>query len=235
MMPRGSAWFGAGPLSVLLGCVLPLVGAVAVDTTARGGVLLAAEIVLLAPYVRSWRFALRRGLFGLLASSSIGVSTYLYGGHHLGTTIGAVLRVLCIVAPSALLTGLIRPSELGDHLAQRAHLPARLVVSSTAALQRLDALGGQWQQIQAARRARGLGIDGGLVRRVRTLAASAFTLLVVALRQSSVLAVAMDVRGFANAHDRTWAEPAPWRRGDSLLAAFAMALAIGPWLFRSLA
>jgi energy-coupling factor transport system permease protein len=223
-----------GPLSALGACILPIIGSVAVDSPTSGVVLLVAEFIVLAPWVRSWRPVGRRMVFGVIASSSIGVSTYLYGGQQLDTTAGAVLRVLCIIAPSALLTSLIRPSELGDHLAQRAHLPARLVVAGTAALQRLDALSGQWEQIQAARRARGLGIDGGPIRRVQTLAGSAFTLLVVALRQSSVLAVAMDVRGFANAHERTWAEPAPWRLPDWALSCCALALAIGPWVLRTM-
>ncbi len=219
-------------MAALLGSLLPLAGAVAVDTTPRGLALWAAELVGLGAFAPSARAAALRSIFGVVAAISIGLSTYLYGGHHLDPTFAAVLRVLCIVTPSALLTALIEPSPLGDHLAQRVHLPARLVVASTAALQRLDALADQWHQIQAARRSRGLGLDGGPVRRSRALAHSAFTLLVVALRQSGVLAVAMDVRGFAGAHRRTWAEPAPWCPPDTVLLVIALLLAVGPWLLR---
>jgi energy-coupling factor transport system ATP-binding protein len=41
-------------------------------------------------------------------------------------------------------------------------------------------------------------------------------LLVGALGQAAVLALAMDARGFAGAHRRTWAGPAPWRVPDTL-------------------
>jgi energy-coupling factor transport system permease protein len=222
-----------GALSALVACVVPVAGAVAVDTPARGLAVLGAQILLLGPFASGWRSIARRSLLLAFAGSSIAVSTYLYGGHHLDAAAGAILRVLCIVTPSLLLTRLVRPSELGDQLAQRTHLPARLVVASTAALQRLDALSEQWQQILVARRARGLGVDGGPIRRVRSLAAGAFTLLVVALRQSGVLAVAMDARGFAGADARTWAELAPWRGVDHLLLGLAALLAVGPWVIRA--
>jgi energy-coupling factor transport system ATP-binding protein len=55
---------------------------------------------------------------------------------------------------------------------------------------------------------------------------------VAALRQTGTLAVAMDARGFAGADRRTWAEPAPWRSGDTLVIASAGALAVLPWLLR---
>ncbi|MBA2558481.1 MAG: energy-coupling factor transporter transmembrane protein EcfT, partial [Propionibacteriales bacterium] len=121
-------------------------------------------------------------------------------------------------------------SALGDHLAQRLHLPARAVVAAVVALQRWDSIGEQWQQVQRARRARGLGLDGGPLRRLQESAASAFALLVVSMRHTGQLATAMDARGFAAARERTWAEPAPWLPGDTLLAAIAVNLAVLPWL-----
>jgi energy-coupling factor transport system permease/ATP-binding protein len=41
-------------------------------------------------------------------------------------------------------------------------------------------------------------------------------LFTVVLGQAAVLALAMDARGFAGAHRRTWAGAAPWRRPDTL-------------------
>jgi energy-coupling factor transporter transmembrane protein EcfT len=222
-----------GALAALAACVVPVAGAVAVDTTARGVVLLGTQIVLLGPFASRWRSIGRRAVPVVVAGSSIAVSTYLYGGHRLDAAAGAVLRVLCVVTPSLLLTQWVRPSDLGDQLAQRLHLPARLVVASIAALQRVEGLSEQWEQTLVARRARGLGVDGGPIRRVRSLAGSAFTLLVVALRQSGVLAVAMDARGFAGARDRTWAELAPWRGVDHLLIGLAVLLAAAPWVVRA--
>ena len=37
------------------------------------------------------------------------------------------------------------------------------------------------------------------------------------LGQAAVLALAMDARGFAGAHRRSWAGPAPWRLPDTLV------------------
>jgi len=140
--------------------------------------------------------------------------------------------VLSIVLPAALLTPTIDPSRLGDHLAQRLHLPARGVVAATSALQRLDDTVETWRTIQRARRARGLGLDGGVARRLTSSAASAFALLVVSLRRAAVTTLAMDARGFATATRRTWAEPAPWTAADSLVLAAALTLAVLPWTLR---
>lgn len=221
-----------GPLSLLAGCLLPVAGAFAVRSPASAGLLFTAEVAAFGWLVRDVGAVLQRLALGGVAAAGIGFTTWLYGGHSSAETATAALRILGLVVPSALLAPLIRPSPLGDHLAQRLHLPPRGVVAATAALQRLDSLADAWQQIQRARRARGVGLDGGPVRRVRGSAASAFTLLVVALRQAGTVAVAMDARGFAEATTRTWAEPAPWRAADNLVLALAGALAVLPWLLR---
>jgi energy-coupling factor transport system permease protein len=51
-----------------------------------------------------------------------------------------------------------------------------------------------------------------------------FALLVHAMRGATSSAVAMDARGFASAHDRTWAEPAVWTRLDVVAVAVALLL-----------
>ena len=119
-----------------------------------------------------------------------------------------------------MLTPVIDPSELGDHLAQRLRLPARPVVAAVVGLQRVDEIGEQWQQVQRARRARGLGLDGGVWRRLEGSARSAFALLVLTMRQTGATSLAMDARGFAAARaGRTWARGAPWLIGDSVVLA----------------
>ena len=160
------------------------------------------------------------------------ISTWLYGGRDFDEALGAGLRVLSIVLPAALLTATIDPSRLGDHLAQRLRLPARVVVAATSALQRLDDTVETWRTIQLARRARGLGLDGGPVRRLKASAAGAFALLVVSLRRATVTTIAMDARGFATATRRTWAESAPWTTADSAVLAASLALAVLPWTLR---
>ena len=219
-----------GPLSLLTASLLPVVGAFAIDSARIGTVAVGIELAALGWLVRDVRLTLVRASFGLVAAFGIALTTWLYGGQDLEQTATAATRILYLVLPSALAMPLVEPSALGDHLSQRAHLPARLVVAAVAALQRIDALAEQWRQVQRARRSRGLGMDGGPVRRVRASGGGAFALLVLAMREAGHLSMAMDARGFASAHRRTWAEPAPWTASDSLLLAVATCLAVLPWL-----
>lgn len=223
---------GPGPLSVLAACLLPVAGALAVDSTATGFTVLGAQVLLLGGLARDLRSTAARLALGSVAAVSVMISTWLYGGQNGDEALAAALRVLSIVTPSALLSPRIVPTELGDHLAQRLHLPARVVVAGVAALQRLDSITESWQQVQRARRARGVGIDGGVRRRLRASAHSAFALLVISMRSTGQLSTAMDVRGFTSAEERTWAGPAPWRLADSVLLAVASALAVIPWFVR---
>lgn len=222
----------AGPLAMLAASLLPVVGVFAIDSPRTGLVAVALELVALGWLVRDVRTTLVRASFGLLAAFGIALTTWLYAGQDLALTATATTRILYLVLPSALVMPLVRPSELGDHLAQRLHLPARLVVAAVAALQRIDALAEQWRQVQRARRSRGLGLDGGPVRRLRASAGGAFALLVLAMREAGHLATAMDARGFAAAHRRTWAEPAPWTVTDTGVLLLGTCLAVLPWLLR---
>jgi energy-coupling factor transporter transmembrane protein EcfT len=217
-------------LSLLAVTLSPVVGVFAIDSARAGVIGVAAEFLLLGWLVRDVRLFLFRAAFGLVAAFGIAFTTWLWAGQDLDATATAALRILYLVLPSAFAMPLVQPSQLGDHLAQRLHLPPRLVVAAAVSLQRIDALADQWRQIQRARRSRGVGLDGGPVRRLRNSAGSAFALLVVAMRQAGHLSVAMDARGFAAAHQRTWAEPAPWTGRDWLVLATAVLLAALPWL-----
>jgi energy-coupling factor transporter transmembrane protein EcfT len=221
-----------GPLSVLAACILPVAGAVAISSARVGLWCVALELVVLGWLLIDLGGSLRRFALGGLAALSITISTWLYGGHDPSESVGAACRILYIVVPGALLSPRIRPSELGDHLAQRLHLPARVVVAAVVALHRLESMGEQWRQIQRARRARGLGLDGGLARRLRGSGQSALAMLVASMRHTGAVSLAMDARGFAEATTRTWAEPAPWHLGDSVVLVIALGLAIAPWLLR---
>lgn len=219
-----------GPLSLLLASLLPLLGAVAIRSAALGLLSLAVLLALSPLLVDDWRATLRRAALGLLFGASIAVSSWLYGGHDTDASVGAALRILYIVLPAAMLTPAIDAAALGDHLAQRLRLPARTVVAATAALERIELLGEHWEQIGRARRTRGVGADGNLVRRLRVNASMTFALLVSTMRQTGTMALAMDARGFAGARRRTWAEPAPWRLADTALTLLGAALAALPWL-----
>lgn len=219
-----------GPLSLLAACLVPVAGAFAVDSAREGLVGLVVQVMALGWLVRDVRASAVRASFGVIAAAGVAVSTWLYGGRSLDEAAMAASRILYLVLPSALLLPLLRPSQLGDHLAQRLHLPDRGVVACVAALQRLESFGADWRTIEQARRARGRGLDGGPWRRLKESGARAFALLVVSMRHTGAMAVAMDARGFASATERTWAEPAPWRPADSLVLCLAAVLAVLPWL-----
>jgi energy-coupling factor transport system permease protein len=221
-----------GPLSLLAVALLPFAGAVAISSVQVGLGSLLGVALLAVLVTRDWRSTWWRVAVVLFAAASVAVSTWLYGGQDLDSTGGAALRILYLVLPSALVTPYLDPIALGDHLAQRLRLPGRFVVVSVAALQRLDQIADVRDQVARARRARGLGGDGGPMARVRAAASVLFGVLVATLRGSGRVSVAMDARGFAGAHRRTWAEPAPWLLADSLVLLVGVGLAVLPWLLR---
>lgn len=221
-----------GPLSMLAVALLPFAGAVAISTIQVGLASMLGVALLAALVARDWRSTWWRVAVVLFAGASVAVSTWLYGGQDADAAGGAALRILYLVLPSALVTPYLDPIALGDHLAQRLRLPARFVVVSVAALQRLDQLADIREQVARARRARGLGGEGGPLARVRASSSVLFGVLVATLRGSGRVSVAMDARGFAGARRRTWAEPAPWLPTDWLLLLVGLGLAVLPWLLR---
>ncbi len=229
-----------GPLSLLAGALLGIPAGVLSPHWSTTLVVLGVQVVLavvgltapgkgVAPTGRTRRVALRM-LPGVLAALSVGWSTWWLAGHDVDAALTVALRVLVIVVPSAVLVPWVDPDRLGDHLAQRLHLPDRPVVAVAAALQRVHTFGAVWSEIGRARRVRGLGVSA---RRPATVAAhvTALTmgLLVRTLRAAAELAVAMDARGFATARRRTWFTAAPWRLRDTalvVLSALPVAVAV---------
>jgi energy-coupling factor transport system permease protein len=222
----------AGPLSLLAVALLPFAGAVAISTSRVGVVSMLGVVGLALLVSRDWRGTWWRVALALFGAVTVSVSTWLYGGQDTDTAGAAALRVLYLVLPSALVTPYLDPIALGDHLAQRLRLPARFVVVSVAALQRLGQLAETRDQVARARRARGLGGEDGPVARVRAGSSVLFGVLVATLRMSGRLSVAMDARGFAAARRRSWAEPAPWHPADTVMLAVGVLLAALPWLLR---
>ena len=187
---------------------------------AFGAYVLAA--ILFAP---SWRYPAVCLAFSILAAASIVYSTWRLGGHDEREAFTAGLRILVLAWPGSVAVGYLDPSRLADYLAQSLHLPARFVAAFSAALQRFTSLGEAWQQLDRSRRIRGFGPSRNPIATVKYAANMSFGLLVTALRGASQSAIAMDARGFATAHHRTWAEPAPWTRLDR--AGLALAIALG--------
>ncbi|MFD0775578.1 energy-coupling factor transporter transmembrane component T, partial [Streptomonospora algeriensis] len=88
-----------------------------------------------------------------------------------------------------------------------------------------------------ARRARGLDAGGNPARAVSIFTGKVFALLVRAIRTGTLLAMAMDARGFAGG-PRSHARLSVWRRRDTALivgtlvlvgTAHTVSLAAGTW------
>ncbi len=135
--------------------------------------------------------------------------------------IATLLRVLAIALPAVALFITIDPTDLADGLAQTLHLPARFVLGALAGLRLIGLARDDWRSVSLARRARGVG-DRSAVRRFFGMA---FALLVLSIRRGSVLATAMEARGFGAPVRRSWARPARW--GGREWGVTALGLAVG--------
>ena len=231
--PRGVLVARAGPLALFAAALLALPAAIVSPRWTTSLVVFAVQVVLAVvalwapgrdgrPPPGRWRGVLLRLLPGLLGVVSVGWSTWLLGGHDLDVAATAAMRVLLIVFPSAVLLRWVDADHLGDHLGQRLHLPARPVVALAAALQRIHTFGDIWAEIARARRVRGIGATARSPRSVvAELWALSTGMLIRSLQAAALLAVAMDARGFATAHRRTWAQRARWRWVDTALVLVA--------------
>lgn len=123
------------------------------------------------------------------------------------------LRVLAIGLPALVLFITIDPTELADGLAQTLHLPSRFVLGALAATRLIGLAADDRRTVVLARRARGIGDRNPF----SALAGTAFSLLVLALRRGSALAIAMEARGFGSGVRRTWARPATFGRREVAL------------------
>lgn len=135
-----------------------------------------------------------------------------------------VLRILAIGLPGVVLLSTTDPTDLADSLAQDLRLPHRFVLSALAAMRLVGVLAEEWTALGQARRARGLGEEGPLGR-ARGFGSRLFALLVLAVRRATVLATAMEARGFGLVRQRTWARPSRFGPGDALVVLGGVALA----------
>ncbi len=232
--PRRPLAARAGPLALLGASLLAIPAGVAAPHWRTSLAVLATQVVLAVlalaapgegvnPRGRTRGVALRM-VPGLLGAVSVAWSTWLLGSRDLDVVATAGLRVLIIVLPSAVLIQHIDADALGDHLAQQLRLPARPVVALAAALQRVHTFGDIWAEIARARRVRGIAATARSPRSVLDqIWAMTLGMLVRSLQAAAALAVAMDARGFATASRRTWAQPARWRVGDTLVLLLSLA------------
>lgn len=213
------------PLVLIAFGLLAIVGSFAVRDVWTGIIAFGAYVVVALLFLPTWRFPLVCLGFVAFAALTLFYSTWLLGGRDLGRAFSASLRILVLAWPGSVLAGFIDPTRLADYLAQRLGLPDRFVVAFSAAIQRLTQLRGTWEQLARTRRIRGFGPGRNPIAVFRHAGSMTFGLLVSALRDAMNMSIAMDARGFATAHDRTWAEAAPWTRLDSAAVAMAVAMA----------
>jgi energy-coupling factor transport system permease protein len=125
----------------------------------------------------------------------------------LGTSIAYALRLLALALPGVLVYATTDPTDLADSLIQHVKAPPRYAIGALAAFRLSGALTEEWRLIAMARRAR--GIDSGR-NPVGYFFATAFVLLVGAIRRGTRLALAMDARGFDAGVPRSIARPSPF-------------------------
>lgn len=218
----------ANPLVLLSVGVFSLLGSFFVTDLTTAYAALAAYAAAALLLLPGWRFPLVCLAFSLFAALTVVYSAWRLGRGGLEPALVQGLRLIVLAWPGSVAVGYLDPARLSDYLAQTLRLPARLVAAFGAALQRITSFGHAWTQLERTRRARGLGPSRNPATAVRYAAGMSFALLVHAMRGATRSAVAMDARGFATAHDRTWAEPATWSRLDVVGLALAVLLGAVP-------
>lgn len=216
----------ANPLALLTFGFTAVIGSFLIDRPTSALIVVAVYAVLAVLCVPTWR-PLRWRLFAVgFAAVSLWWSSWLLGGHDPSIATTAAGRILVLALPGAIVAAFIDPMRFGDALAQNLRLPARFVGAFTASLTRFDQLGETFDQLQRTRRIRGFGPSRNPIARAATTGPLSFGLLVSAMRGATQLSLAMDARGFATAHSRTWAEPSPWRRRDTVVVTVAVLVTI---------
>jgi energy-coupling factor transport system permease protein len=218
--------------------VIPLALILTVDPVTAGTALLLETLAL--PWCGvSPRGLLRSGWIVLLSAIPAGVLTALFGVDSgrllagfgpISITVGSLtaaiaitFRILAIGLPGVVLIATTDPTDLADALAQVLHLPHRFVLSALAALRLLGVLSEEWRTLTMARRARGIDVGFGRAQGfglsvIRGIGGQVFALLVLAIRRATVLALAMEARGFGVDRHRTWARISRFRRSDLLIS-----------------
>lgn len=221
---------GLNPLVLMAFGVGSLVGSLFVRDLADALWALAAYGLVAVVFLPGWRYAAACLALGAVPATAVGYSTWRVGGHDAQVAVVAALRIVVLAWPGSVAIGYLDPARLGDYAAQSLRLPARPVAAVSAALQRFAGFGDDWTQAERVRRMRGLSPGASPARWFAHSGRLAFAVLASALRGASRTSIAMDARGFADAADRTWAEPATWSRADRLALLLAAALALVPLL-----
>lgn len=155
---------------------------------------------------------------------SWGPWTVTSGNVELAVTV--VIRVVAVILPSVILFATTDLTDLADALAQMWKLPVRFVYGALAAIRQLSVMGDDWRMISLSRRARGIAGERNPLKALRSLASRSLYFMIIAIRRGSVLATAMEARGFDSEHPRTWARTSIFTLRDGMFVAGAVLLAI---------
>ena len=193
---------------------IPLV--LSLDPVSAGIATLAELIVFLMIGYRPWEI-IKRIWPLFLASPSALVSVILYGKvggqvlwqwgpaivsqQSLWLAFATFLRIFAIGMPAIVLIAGIDATDLADSLSQQLHFSDRFVYSGLAGMRLFSVISDDWAALSLSRRSRGLA-DQSAVKRFLP---QCFALLVLSIRRSTTLAVAMQARGFGGTTKRTHA------------------------------
>ncbi|WP_241218864.1 ATP-binding cassette domain-containing protein [Bifidobacterium dolichotidis] len=115
--------------------------------------------------------------------------------------LATMIRILAIGIPAIVLVLGIDATDLADAFSQILHLPDRFVYGGLAGMRLFAVLRDDWSALTASRRSRGLGDESAW----RAFFPQAFALLVLSIRRSTMLATAMQARGFGGSGPRSHA------------------------------
>ena len=124
--------------------------------------------------------------------------------------LATALRILAIGIPAIIAVLGIDATDLADGFSQLLHLPDRFVYGGLAGMRLFSVLQDDWAALTASRRSRGLGDDS----KFKSFFPQAFALLVLSIRRSTTLAVAMQARGFGSDEPRSHARVSVVRARD---------------------
>lgn len=225
--PRAPLVERLNPVAAIAASLIPALMLIVTLDIVSAGVALALQLALLPLLGAPARLLLLRLSPVLIAAPLTALTLLLYGqaggrvyvdfllvrisDNSIELAAATFLRVLAIGIPAIALFARPDATRLGDALGQNLRLPARFVLGGVAALRLVTLLREDARMLERARRARGVG-DRGAIRRVAGLVLS---LLVLAIRRGSSLAIAMEARGFGAPVRRTWLRPSPWRGIDT--------------------
>lgn len=233
------------PVASITASLLPAIMLITTIDVVSAGVALTLQLALLPLLGVPARTLARRTAPVWIAAPFTALTIVLYGESSgrvyaefllvrisdgsLELALATLLRVLAIGIPAIALFARVDATRLGDALGQNLRLPVRFVLGGVAALRLVTLLRDDARMLERARRARGIGDRG----RLRRLGGLVFSILVLALRRGSSLAIAMEARGFGAPGPRTWTRPSPWTAIDTsavavgmLVSAVALAAAI---------